>query len=139
MRALCTLCKSLLICFTSSTVKINALFADFRPVENGGREISPPPQLIIKILIHLGLPSRAPPRSPARRVDLFQTIRGAENHLPTQADGAARSEFDRARDLQSRARTYDLRAAPRPCRKLLLNSAVLDRLGALAIYLRSEK
>jgi hypothetical protein len=32
------------------------------------------PPVIIKILSHLGLPSRGPPRSPARRVDLFQTI-----------------------------------------------------------------
>ena len=32
------------------------------------------PPLIVKILSHLGLPTRAPPRSPARRVDLFQTI-----------------------------------------------------------------
>jgi len=33
------------------------------------------PSVIIKILSHLGLPTRAPPRrAPARRVDLFQTI-----------------------------------------------------------------
>ena len=32
------------------------------------------PPVVIKILSHLGLPTRAPPRSPARRVDLFQTI-----------------------------------------------------------------
>jgi hypothetical protein len=32
------------------------------------------PPVIVKILSHLGLPSRAPPRAPARRVDLFQTI-----------------------------------------------------------------
>jgi hypothetical protein len=31
------------------------------------------PPVIVKILSHLGLPTRAP-RSPARRVDLFQTI-----------------------------------------------------------------
>ena len=30
------------------------------------------PALIAKILTHLYLPARAPPRSPARRVDLFQ-------------------------------------------------------------------
>jgi len=30
--------------------------------------------VIIKILSHLGLPTRAPPRGPARRVDLFQII-----------------------------------------------------------------
>ena len=32
------------------------------------------PPVIIKILTHLGLSTRAPPRAPARRVDLFQTI-----------------------------------------------------------------
>jgi hypothetical protein len=32
------------------------------------------PPVIIKILSHLGLSTRAPPRAPARRVDLFQTI-----------------------------------------------------------------
>ena len=31
------------------------------------------PPVIIKILTHLGLPTRAPPRSPAQRFDLFQT------------------------------------------------------------------
>src|SRR5215813_8629716 len=31
-------------------------------------------KLIVKILSHLGLPTRAPQRAPARRVDLFQTI-----------------------------------------------------------------
>ena len=30
------------------------------------------PVVITKILAHLHLPARAPPRSPARRVDLFQ-------------------------------------------------------------------
>ena len=37
------------------------------------RRIEDPP-VIVKILSHLGLPTRAPPRAPARRVDLFQTI-----------------------------------------------------------------
>jgi hypothetical protein len=32
------------------------------------------PPVIIKILSHLGLPTRARPRAPARRVDLLQTI-----------------------------------------------------------------
>jgi hypothetical protein len=32
------------------------------------------PPVIIKILSHLRLPTRAPPRAPTRRVDLFQTI-----------------------------------------------------------------
>ena len=30
------------------------------------------PPVIVRILAHLGLPTRAPPRSPARRVNLFQ-------------------------------------------------------------------
>jgi hypothetical protein len=30
------------------------------------------PIVIVKILTHLGLPARAPPRFPARRFDLFQ-------------------------------------------------------------------
>ena len=30
------------------------------------------PAVIMKILTHLHLPARAPPRSPARRVELFQ-------------------------------------------------------------------
>ena len=32
------------------------------------------PPVIVKVLAHLGLPTRAPPRSPAQRFDLFQTI-----------------------------------------------------------------
>ena len=32
------------------------------------------PPVIVKILSHLRLPTRGPPRAPARRVDLFQTI-----------------------------------------------------------------
>jgi hypothetical protein len=32
------------------------------------------PPVIVTILSHLGLPTRAPPRAPARRFDLFQTI-----------------------------------------------------------------
>jgi Putative transposase len=32
------------------------------------------PPVIVKILTHLGLPTRAPPRAPAQRFDLFQTI-----------------------------------------------------------------
>ena len=32
------------------------------------------PPVIVKILSHLGLPTRAPPLSPAQRFDLFQTI-----------------------------------------------------------------
>ena len=32
------------------------------------------PPVIVKILAHLGRPTRARPRSPAQRFDLFQTI-----------------------------------------------------------------
>ena len=32
------------------------------------------PPVIVRILAHLGLPTRAPPRSPAQRFDLFQTV-----------------------------------------------------------------
>jgi hypothetical protein len=32
------------------------------------------PPVIVKFLRHLGLTTRAPPRAPARRVDLFRTI-----------------------------------------------------------------
>ena len=32
------------------------------------------PPVIVRILTHLGLPTRAPPRAPAQRVGLFQTI-----------------------------------------------------------------
>ena len=44
-----------------------------RRLEDHRRRIEDPP-VIVKILSHLGLPTRAPPRAPARRVDLFQTI-----------------------------------------------------------------
>jgi len=53
------------------------------------------------------------------------------------ATGAARSEFDRAVRSPRRPSTLPSKTPTRP--QLLLNSAVLDRLGALAIYLRSEK
>ncbi len=32
------------------------------------------PPVIVRILAHLGLPTRAPPRAPARRHDLFQAV-----------------------------------------------------------------
>ena len=32
------------------------------------------PPVIVKILTHLGLATRAPPRAPAQRFDLFQTV-----------------------------------------------------------------
>ena len=39
----------------------------------GSRQAIEDPPVIDKILSHLGLPTRAPPRSPAQRFDLFQT------------------------------------------------------------------
>ena len=53
------------------------------------------PPVFVAILSHLGLPTRAPARIPARRVDLFRQS-DSENRLPTQAVGAALSEFERA-------------------------------------------
>jgi hypothetical protein len=72
-----------------------------------------------------------------------------EKRERTQADKQSRNNSltltDPSGAISSPARSCDLRAAPDPPSKtptrpqLLLNSAVLDRLGALAIYLRSEK
>jgi hypothetical protein len=39
------------------------------------------PPVIDKILSHLGLPTRAPPRAPARRVDLFRKNKGSSREL----------------------------------------------------------
>ena len=46
---------------------------DYRRPFDRLRTLDDPP-VIVKILSHLGLPTRGPPRAPARRVDLFQTI-----------------------------------------------------------------
>ena len=46
---------------------------DIEHCPNCGGAIEDSP-VIVKILAHLGLPTRAPPRSPAQRFDLFQTI-----------------------------------------------------------------
>jgi hypothetical protein len=86
------------------------------------------PPVIDKILSHLGLPTRAP------APDASAASRSIPNHLnkakplAKEADGAARSEFDRAADFQPRAHN-DLRQ-PRPCHprpptrlQLLLNCA----------------
>ena len=43
------------------------------PFDGLRADIEDPP-VIDKILSHLGLPTRAPRRAPARRFDLFQTI-----------------------------------------------------------------
>jgi hypothetical protein len=43
-------------------------------IEGQPEAYPPDPPVIVKILSHLGLPTRAPQRSPACRVDLFQTI-----------------------------------------------------------------
>jgi hypothetical protein len=44
-----------------------------RPFDTLRTGIEDPP-VIVGILSQLGLPTRAPPRAPARRVDLFRTI-----------------------------------------------------------------
>ena len=53
------------------------------------------PPVIVRILIHLGLPTRAPPHAPAPRCDLFKRLK-SRNRLPPQAIAAARSELERA-------------------------------------------
>jgi hypothetical protein len=63
------------------------------------------PPAIVRILIHLGLPSRA--RRARRRSDSIYSKRlKSRNRLPTQAIAAARSEFERA------VRSETLRAPP---------------------------
>ena len=54
------------------------------------------PPVIVKILSHLGLPTRA--RRVRRRVESIYSKRSEEpkTALPTQADGAARSNSERA-------------------------------------------
>jgi hypothetical protein len=42
------------------------------PYKDGTTHIEDPP-VIVKMLSHLGLPTRGPPRAPAQRFDLFQT------------------------------------------------------------------
>jgi len=54
------------------------------------------PPVIVKILSHLGLPTRAPSRAPARRVDLFQTIGEAQTAERPKPDGKARSQCEQA-------------------------------------------
>ena len=51
------------------------------------------PPVIVRILAHLGLPTRTPPRAPARRVDLSQTAREPK---PIADASAGQSEFERA-------------------------------------------
>ena len=101
------------------------------------------PPVIDRILSHLGLPTRA--RRHAQLVELIYSRQSEQpkNRLPTQADGAARSEFDRpARSPAPRAPAVSappptLPSKPPTRPQLLLNSAAFDRLGALKIYLRS--
>src|SRR5262249_4920355 len=57
--------------------------------------------------------------------------------LRSEFDRATRSPAPRAPAISAPPSTLPFKTPPRP--QLLLNSAVLDRLGALAIYLRSEK
>ena len=62
------------------------------------------PPVIVRILIHLGLPTRAPP--PPRSDSIYSKRLKSRNRLPTQAIAAARSEFERA------VRSETLRAPP---------------------------
>ena len=64
------------------------------------------PPVIVRIPTHLGLPTRAPAARPGAASRFIPDNLRAENRLPTQADGAARSEFERA------ARSGTLRAPP---------------------------
>ena len=54
------------------------------------------PPVIVKILSHLGLPTRASAALPGSSSRFIPDHLTAEYRLPTPADGAARSEFDRA-------------------------------------------
>jgi hypothetical protein len=54
------------------------------------------PPVIVRTLTHLGLPTRPAARPGAASRFIPDNLR-AENRLPTQADGAARSEFERKR------------------------------------------
>jgi hypothetical protein len=51
--------------------------------------------VIVKIFSHLGLPTRAPPRAPAA-IRFIPNDQRSRNRLPTRADGAVRSECERA-------------------------------------------
>ena len=53
------------------------------------------PPVIVRILTHLGLPTRPATRPGAASRFIPDNLR-AENRLPTRADGTARSEFERA-------------------------------------------
>ena len=52
------------------------------------------PPVILRILTHLGLPTRAPPRAPARRFDLFQAVcSSSQDRFCNRADDPARPAF----------------------------------------------
>jgi len=62
----------------SVTVDLEVRYSRMAKLPEGGWAIrsgccfvNTPPAVIVKILTHLGLPARAPPRSPARRPELF--------------------------------------------------------------------
>ena len=85
------------------------------------------PSVIVKILSHLGLPARAPPR--LRRGDSIYSKRlKSPNRLPTQADGAGRSEFERAPRRRAN-RALPTAASPEPSKAtpgFSLNARALD-------------
>jgi len=63
----------------STNLLVQALDIDIEHCPNCGGALKiiaaiEDPPVIVKIRRHLGLPNRGPPRAPARRVDLFQTI-----------------------------------------------------------------
>src|SRR5262249_21582084 len=102
------------------------------------------PPVIIKILSHLGLPTRSPPRAPARRVDLFQTIEEPKTTCQRKPPAPLTLSPIERRDRQPRAHLRSPRR-PRPCHPrpnkaaTLTQLSRLDRPGALAIYLRSSQ
>jgi len=66
-----------LCCFTWARLLRRVFDIDLEHCPQCGSELKiiaaiEEPAVIVKILTHLGLPARAPPRSPARPLDLFQ-------------------------------------------------------------------
>src|SRR5262245_28050999 len=95
--------------------------------------------VIIKIVSHLGLPTHAPPRFPARPLDFIPDNLTAENSLPTQADAAARSDSERtAPQRPSRARCDRSPAEPTGTTVRLSSTRKrIDNSAGPAIWLRS--
>jgi len=96
------------------------------------------PPVIVKILRHLGLPTRAARRVPRRSASILSKRPESRNRLPTQSIAAARCEFERVarrranRALPTAAPPELAGAKPR----FSLNSSAIDTLGGWALYLR---